>query len=157
MTNFLWNLLLAAVWAFSQGDLSLPNLVVGYLLGFAVLWVGREVFGSSEYCARLPRLIRLLLYFVWELLRANLRVALDVITPRHRMRPGVIAVPLDAKTDGEITLLACMITLTPGTLSLDVSPDRRVMYVHSMYIRDADEEKRAIKQGFERRLLEVLR
>jgi multicomponent Na+:H+ antiporter subunit E len=75
------------------------------------------------------------------------------------MRPGIIAIPLDARTDLEITLLANLITLTPGTLSLDVSADRRVLYVHVMYIDNDDIEavRRSIKDGFERRVLEVLR
>jgi multicomponent Na+:H+ antiporter subunit E len=75
------------------------------------------------------------------------------------MRPGVIAVPLDAKTDAEITLLANLITLTPGTLSLDLSPDRGVLYVHTMYIDQDDVERarRQIKDNLERRVLELLR
>jgi multicomponent Na+:H+ antiporter subunit E len=75
------------------------------------------------------------------------------------MRPGVVAIPLDVQTDAEITLLANLITLTPGTLSLDVSTDRRVLYIHVMYIDNDDVEavRRKIKEGFERRVLEVLR
>jgi multicomponent Na+:H+ antiporter subunit E len=75
------------------------------------------------------------------------------------MRPGIIAIPLDARTDLEITLLANLITLTPGTLSLDVSADRRVLYIHVMYIDNDDIEavRRNIKDGFERRVLEGLR
>ena len=96
-------------------------------------------------------------FFLWQLLLSNLRVAYDVITPRLHMRPGIIAVPLDAKTDQEITLLANLITLTPGTLSLDVSEDRRVLYVHAMFVDSPDEVRDSIKNGFERRLLELIR
>lgn len=101
--------------------------------------------------------IELTLFFLWELILANLRVAHDVLTPKHYKRPGVVAIPLDARTNAEITLLACLITLTPGTLSLEVSQDRRVLYVHDMFIDDPDEVRRSIKAGFERRLLEVMR
>ena len=97
------------------------------------------------------------LFFVWELILANLRVAHDVITPRHYMRPGILAVPLDAQTDLEITMLSNLITLTPGTLSLDISIDRRVLYIHAMYIDDVDEVRQKIKEGYERIILEVLR
>jgi multicomponent Na+:H+ antiporter subunit E len=98
-------------------------------------------------------------FYVWQLILSNLRVAYDVVTPTHYMRPGVIAVPLDAKTDAEITLLANLITLTPGTLSLDLSPDRGVLYVHTMYIDQDDVERarRQIKDNLERRVLELLR
>jgi multicomponent Na+:H+ antiporter subunit E len=100
--------------------------------------------------------VRLAGFFLWELVRANLRVALDVATPRFQMRPGVIRVPLDVKGDGEILLLAALINLTPGSVALDVSDDRKVMYVHVMYIRTPDEARAEIKDGFERRVLQLL-
>jgi multicomponent Na+:H+ antiporter subunit E len=106
---------------------------------------------------RLIRSVELLGFFVQEMVIANLRVAHDVLTPTHYMRPGILAVPLEAKTDAEISLLANMISLTPGSLSMDVSADRQVLYVHFMYLHDADETIRTIKSGFERRVLEVLR
>jgi multicomponent Na+:H+ antiporter subunit E len=73
------------------------------------------------------------------------------------MRPGVIAIPLAAKTDLEITLLANLVSLTPGTLSLDVSDDKSVLYIHAMFVDDPDELRHEIKAGFERRVIEVLR
>ncbi len=108
---------------------------------------------------KIGRIIELVLFFLWELMVANLRVAWDVVTPnqnRHK-RPGVIAVPLDVQGDYAITLLACLITLTPGTLSLDVSKDRRVLYIHEMFIQDPDEVRRGIKEGFERRVIGVFK
>ena len=73
--------------------------------------------------------------------------------------PGVVAIPLDARTDAEITLLANLITLTPGSVTLDLSEDRRVLYIHAMYIDGGDVEayRRAVKDGLERRVLELLR
>jgi multicomponent Na+:H+ antiporter subunit E len=106
--------------------------------------------------SRLPRMIGLLFFFLWEVLLANLEVAYDVLTPRHRMRSGVVAVPLDAQTDPEITLLANLITLTPGTLALDVSADKRVLYVHAMYIDDIESIKRDLKNNYERRIMRVM-
>jgi multicomponent Na+:H+ antiporter subunit E len=73
--------------------------------------------------------------------------------------PGVVAIPLDARTDAEIALLANLITLTPGSVTLDVSEDRSVLYVHAMYIDGGDVEayRRSVKEGLERRVLELLR
>jgi multicomponent Na+:H+ antiporter subunit E len=99
----------------------------------------------------------LFFYFLWELVVSNVRVAIEVLSPRYRMRPGVVGVRLDARTDLEITLLANLITLTPGTMSVDISEDRRVLYVHALYVDDRDAFERSIKDGFERRVLEVLR
>jgi multicomponent Na+:H+ antiporter subunit E len=154
---FLSNVFLAAVWAFAIGEVTPANLLIGFVLSYAILWLGRDVLHSGKYVAWIPRFVEFLLYFLWELLLANLRVAYDVLTPTFYMRPGIIAVPLDARTDEEIMLLACVISLTPGTLSLDVSEDRQHLFVHAMYIRDPDVEKKRIKQGFERRLLELMR
>jgi len=94
----------------------------------------------------------LLAYFVWELVLANLKVARDVLMPVKRLRPGIVAVPLDLKTDWQITLLSILITLTPGTLSLDVSTDRRVLFIHAMHVTDPEALRREIKSGFERRI-----
>lgn len=161
MNLFLWNLVLALVWAIAVGQFSLANVTVGFLLGYVVLWFARRGLGvgSSRYFLRVPQVLRLAGLYLGELFLANLRVAYDVATPKHHMRPGVIAIPLDATTDLEITMLANLITLTPGTLSLDLSPDRRVLYIHAMYIDSGDIEalRRRIKQSLERRVLEVLR
>jgi multicomponent Na+:H+ antiporter subunit E len=158
MSAFLWNILLALVWAAATGDFSLVNLTAGFGIGYVILLFVRRDTGAEGYVARVPRAAAFAAFYVWSLFLANLRVAYDVVTPRHYMRPGVIAVPLDAETDTEITLLANLITLTPGSLSLDLSADRKTLYVHVMYI-DVDEEttRRQIKHDLERRVLRVLR
>jgi multicomponent Na+:H+ antiporter subunit E len=102
-------------------------------------------------------LIALILFYLWEMFLSNLRVAYYVLSPLDKMRPGVVAVPLDAKTDLEIMLFANFITMTPGTLSLDVSEDRRMLYVHAIYVDDAKQLKKKLKTGFEKRILEILR
>ncbi len=157
MSGAAWNLGLALAWVGMTGHISASNLVVGFALGYFVLLVLQGPRAMRTQMRRLLRAVELLAVFVWELILANLRVAWDVVTPTHLMRPGVIAVPLDAETDLEILMLANMVSLTPGTLSLDVSDDRRVLYIHAMYLHDRDRFRRSIKNGFERRLLEVLR
>jgi len=92
---------------------------------------------------------------LYELVKANLQVAYEVITPNLNMTPGIVAVPLDISSDFQITMLANLITLTPGTLSLDVSEDKKVLYVHSMYIKDREEFIKGIKTGFEKRIIEI--
>ncbi len=157
MNGFLLNLILAFVWAALTGEFALRNLVAGFVLGFVILFVTRRVVGVPRYGHRTLNVIRLVGFFVWELIKANLRVAYDVLTPGLQIRPGVVAIPLDVRTDAEITLLANLITLTPGTLSLDVSADRSVLYIHAMYIDDPKAVRLRIKRGFERRVIEVLR
>lgn len=157
MNLYLWNIFLALVWAFGVGEITLGNLVVGFGLGYLILWISQPVVGPSPYFGRVRRLFGFVVFFFWELMLANLRVAHDVLTLKHHMRPGVMAIPLDAETDNEITLLANFISLTPGSLSLDVSKDRKYLYIHSMFIDDLEQERQQIKDGFERKLLKVLR
>jgi multicomponent Na+:H+ antiporter subunit E len=115
------------------------------------------VVGRSSYFLKSVLLMRFAGFYTLEVVRSNLRVAIDVVTPVSRAQPGVVAVPLDATTDAEITLLANLITMTPGSLSVDVSDDRSVIYVHSMFIGDPDAFRKSIKDDFERRVLELLR
>lgn len=158
MSLFMWNILLAIAWTFATGQLTASNIVIGLGLGYCVLWFTQRPGEADAYFHRVIQVIRFSLFYLLQLVKSNVRVAYDVMTLKHYMRPGVIAVPLSAETDAEITLLANLITLTPGTLALDLSDDRKTLYVHMMYIdADADEARREIKEGLERRVLELLR
>lgn len=154
---FLANLILAIAWAALTGSFTPGNVLVGFVFAFIALTTLQPDLGQSGYFRKVPRVLSFALFYLQELLLANLRVAYTVIMPRPRMRPGVVGVPLDARTDAEITLLANLITLTPGTLSLDVSPDRSVLYIHALDVADAESFRAEIKDGLERRVLEVLR
>jgi multicomponent Na+:H+ antiporter subunit E len=99
----------------------------------------------------------LLGFFLKELVLSNLRVLWDVVTPGHISRPGIVGVPLSAESELEILLVANLISLTPGTLSVDLSDDRRTLYVHVMFLDDPDRFRQSIKEGLEQRILEVTR
>lgn len=157
MSMFLLNLTLAMIWVAMTGDTSSTALLFGFLLGFAILGMLQPILPSSGYFRRTKQFILFLGYFLKEIAISSLRVAYDVITPKHISHPGVIGIPMDAETDFEITLLANLITLTPGTLSLDVSEDRKILYIHVMFLDDADTLRREIKNNLERRILELVR
>ena len=158
MSFFLWNILLAVNWALLTGHFTLENLVSGYVLGFVLLWILRRTFSGTGYFLKVRKALGFFIAFLWELFRANLSVARTVLfEPRDRINPAFLAIPLEAKTDAEIALLANLITLTPGTLSLDVSEDRRMLYIHTLDVEDVDALRVEIKRNLERRLLEVTR
>lgn len=151
------NIIFTLVWAGLLGEISTATLVSGFIVSYGLLyWITRGRPGHDAYFGRVPRLVRFAFYYMWEMFKSNAIIAYDVLTPTHHMKPGVIGIPLDARTDLEITVLANLITMTPGTLSLDVSPDRRTLYVHAMYINDSEELRRDIKENLERRVLELL-
>jgi multicomponent Na+:H+ antiporter subunit E len=156
-TRFLSNLLLSFIWIALTGNFTMESFIFGFLLSYILMWLITTSRRDDKYFTRGPKIIAFFFFFIYELVKANLQVAYDVMTPRYYMKPGIIRIPLSAKTDLEITLLANLITLTPGTLSLDVSDDKKVLYVHSMYVSDKDSFIASIKNGFERRLLEILR
>ena len=157
MREFGFNLALALLWAAVMGSIDPANLVTGFVFAYLVLWLVRPALGETSYFRKAPQALGFALFFVKELVLSNVRVALDVVTPGSRRRPAIVAVPLDVTSDEEITMLANVVTLTPGTLSLDVSPDRRTLYVHGMFVDDPEAFRRDIKDGFERRVRELLR
>ncbi len=102
-------------------------------------------------------LLTFVLFYLWELLLSNIRVAIDVMTPRHLMKPGVLAIPLGELDDIELTTLANLLTMTPGTISLDISRDRRTLFIHVMYLDDAAAIKDEIIEVYERKVKEIFR
>ena len=157
MNLFLFNVLLAVGFMIVLESFSLQGLAAGFAVGYGALWLTRPLYPQSAYFRRVLNILRLLVFFVKALLVSNIRVLWDVITPSHISRPGIIGLPLDARTDMEIMLVANLISLTPGTLSIDLSEDRRYLYVHVMFLDDVAESRRELKQGLEQRVLEVLR
>lgn len=155
--KFLINIILTIIWVFLTGSFEAVNFIFGFAVNFFILWIISSKDGDDKYFKLIPKLISFFFFFLWEVIVANIQVAYEVMTIKHNMKPGIVKVPLDAKTNLEITLLANLITLTPGTLSLDVSDDRKVLYIHAMYVHDREEFIKGIKNGFERRLLEILR
>lgn len=155
--SFLLNIFLALVWTFLQGELKGSNFAAGLVLGYVVIAISQQVIGSGSYVQRVGRLVTFVLYVIWEIFVASLALARLVIQPRLRLRPAIVAVPLDVETDLEITTLSNLLTLSPGTMTLDVSTDRQTLYVHAIDIEEPEAFRREFKEGLERRVLEVMR
>ena len=149
----LGSILLALAWAALQGEITLAHLLAGYLFGYVILAVlARGGVLPSTLTSRTARAAGLAGFFAWELILANVRVAADVLRPRTSIQPAVLAIPLDVTTDGEILLLSMLINITPGSVTIDLSEDRRTLYVHVMHMTSAEASRREIKEGFERRV-----
>ena len=148
----LFTILLALAWAALQGEITLTNLLVGYAVGYGLLaLLARGGVMPSKLVARTVHALGLAAFFAWELLVANLTVAADVLR-RNRIQPAVVGIPLDVTSDREILLLSMLINITPGSVTIDLSDDRRTLYVHVMHMTSPEETRRAIKDGFERRV-----
>jgi multicomponent Na+:H+ antiporter subunit E len=149
--------ILALVWAGISGNFSGLNLVFGGLIGGVAVLVLREAISGPRSIRRIRRILSLALLFLYELVVSAVRVAIVVLRPdlSRAVRPAIVAVPLTVKSDAEITLLANMITLTPGTLSVDVSADKSVLFVHALHMNDRDAMVADIANGFEKKVREV--
>lgn len=157
MTFVLLVIVLALSWAAISGSFTLLNLLLGGAIGAAAALVLRNRLDSPNIVRRLVRILGLAWLLLYELVLSAWRVAVLVASPnmKAKLKPAIFAYPLTVTTDQQITLLANLITLTPGTLSVDVSEDRSVLYVHALDIGDKDETIRSIKDGFERKVIEV--
>ena len=152
------NMLLAIAWAALQGEFSLSNLVIGYLIGYVLLAaLARGGVLPSAYSSKVRAVVALAGFLFVAFIRANVRMAADVLRFRPVLTPGIVAIPLEARDDYEILLLATLINLTPGTIAVDVSSDRSTLYLHVMHLSDPDAIREEIKTSFERRVLDILR
>lgn len=148
---------LALVWAAITGSFSGLNLLFGGLIGgLAVLLLRGSLRQGGEW-RRIGQIAGLCVLFIYELMVSAFRVAWVVIQPdiKAAIRPAVIAVPLKVKSDAEIALLANLITLTPGTLSVDVSEDRSTLFVHALSFSTREALIADIANGFEARIAEI--
>lgn len=157
MNLFLLNIALSVAWAAVNGSFSPVVLGAGFVLGYLVLLVARPVLGPSAYYSGLWRALSFALFYLWELVLSSVRVAIDVLNPRLDLRPAVVRIPLQVRTNAEVTMLANLISLTPGTLSLEVSADNRFLYVHAMDVENPDDLRRELHDALESRVLGLTR
>lgn len=157
MTLIVIAIVFTVLWGAVTGAFTLLNLAFGFLLSVFALYLVREDLTPQQIRIRPLKLLRLALLFFKELALSAWTVARIVLTPNAKLTRGILAFPLTVTRDFEITLLANLITLTPGTLSVDVSDDRRFLYVHAIDVSDPDMTIRSIAEGFEARILEAFR
>jgi multisubunit Na+/H+ antiporter MnhE subunit len=147
---------LAVAWMVLQERFTFADFIVGYVLAAMVVYMCRNFWADRIWVKQPLGALRLALVFMREIAMANLQVAAIVLRPRMRVQPVFIKLPLKLRDDFKITALANMITLTPGTLTVDVAEDRSALYVHCLSAADADAVRRQIKESFEKPLEKVV-
>ena len=157
MKPILLVVVLALGWAGITGNFNILNLLLGAGMGVLAALLLRQSLSGPIPLRRLRRIVSLTLLFLYELGVSAIKVAKIVLTPNLKsvLNPAIVAVPLSVTSDAEIAFLANLITLTPGTLSVDVSDDRRTLYVHVLALSSRDELIAEIANGFERKVKEV--
>lgn len=149
-------LLLAVVWVLLQNEFSAGMAVFGLILGViipratALWWPDRPV------GFRLGKMLSYICLVVWDIVVANVQVAVIILTRRNKnMQSAWIIVPLDLRQPEAITVLAGTITLTPGTVTADLSNTGRHLLVHALHAPDPDAVRDEIKSRYEARLMEI--
>jgi multicomponent Na+:H+ antiporter subunit E len=130
------NLFLAVVWCLLTASFSSWNFVAGMLVGSAVVNTYSSVTGQRSYYKRVWGLFAFACYFIRILIKANFQIAWEILTPAHNQSPRILRYPVDGLSDVEKTTLSNAISLTPGTLTVDISPDGKWIYLHCMYAKD---------------------
>jgi len=152
----LLTLALTLLWIFLVNEVGPGNLLLGLLLGVLIPRLTAGFWPERPRLRRPLLLARFLALVLADILVANVQVARLVLGPMQRLRPAFIEVPLDLRGDLAITLLANTVSLTPGSVSADISADRRTLLVHVLDTRDPDALVAEIKHRYEAPLREIL-
>ena len=149
-------LLLTVVWTLLQNNVSAGMVVFGLILGILIPRATAVWWPDRPHGIRLGKMIVYMLIVMWDILVANVQVAWIVLTrPNSKLRPAWVIVPLDLREPEAISILAGTITLTPGTVSADLSNQGHSLLVHALDTDDPDAVRDQIKERYERRLKEI--
>ncbi len=151
------NLIIAIMWMFLSETYTASSFIAGYMLGILLLLVFNRFIPDAFYLRRVYKIIYLIFLFIRELISSNFDIVKLVYKPKLEFEPGIFAMPTELKSNWEITLLANLISLTPGTLSVAISGDNTHIYIHAMHIDDIEDEIHSIKNTFEKAISEVTR
>ncbi|AHK00778.1 Na+/H+ antiporter subunit E [Rhizobium rhizogenes] len=156
MSRYILLLLFVGVWLAVSGSVTPANILFGLIVSALALGLIRhQIPKDGRHRLRPVCVLSLLMLFFKELALSAWKVAVMVTRPKLDVQPGIFAYPLRLTTDFEITLLANLITLTPGTLSVDVSEDKTTLYVHAIDCSNIEAAKNDIRNGFEKKIMEA--
>lgn len=149
-------LLLIVVWQMLVNTVTLGNLVLGLILALVIPFLTAPYWPNRPRLRNLPGIIGYVLIVIWDIILANIEVARIILFKRNEdIHPKWVTIPMDLRTPEAITVLAGTITMTPGTISADVSACGRSLLVHCLHTDDPDGVRDQIKDRYERRLMEI--
>jgi len=151
------NLTIASLWMFLQDEWSVLSFTGGYFVGLFVVFCMRRFFPTSFYLKKIFSIIKLFLVFLYESIVSSFYVISQVVKPKIDVTPGIFKLDTDLESDLEVTLLALLITLTPGSVVVEVTPDNKVFYVHGLNLPESIDAVLQSKVNFEKAIKEVTR
>lgn len=142
LAHFIW---LVVLWLALWGEISVANVAGGVLVAAAVIGVF-HTHRSGELVVRPVRVAHFTVYFLYKLVESSIVVIREIVTRENRLRRGIVAVPLTGCSDAVVTIIANSISLTPGTLTLEVRREPLTLFVHVLHLNDVDEVRRDIHE-----------
>lgn len=149
------SLALLVVWLLLNNTLAPGHIVLGSILALVIPWITTSLQKPQARLDKPLLAVRYLLVLIADIIKSNIEVAFLVLGPSHRITPGFIAIPLDMTAELPVTLLASSISLTPGTVSVELSEDRGWLYVHVLNLADEAKLIETIKQRYEKPMKEI--
>ncbi len=155
--QFLLNIFIAILWVLLKDEdvVTFQTLLTGFIIGSFIIWLMRRFFGRSFYLQRVISIIKLLLIFLEEMFYSSIVVIKHILSPKLDLKPGIFSYKTPLKKDWEVTVLSILLTLTPGSVVMEVNETGDVIYIHAMDLtRYKDDLKRSLKR-FEKAIMEV--
>lgn len=157
--QFILNLFIATLWLLLQDEITpqFSTFLMGFIVGIGILYAMHRFYGTQFYLRRVFSIIKLLWLFNWELLLSSYNVLKQITTPKLNITPGIFTYKTKLNGDWEITALALLLTLTPGSVVMEVSEEGDMFYIHAM---DIEQSKDAVIRSigkFEEAIMEVTR
>jgi multicomponent Na+:H+ antiporter subunit E len=140
------NLILSIIWTFLTGSFTVANFLFGLLVGYFVLWLGRPYLDTRFYLASVSGTFTFLGQYLRAIVLANIQLARDLLRPEMPFVSGIIEFKTEGLNRAEVAVLANMISLTPGTLSMDTDASGTIIYIHSVYAADPEELRRSTQE-----------
>lgn len=154
-TLLLGNILLALLWILATGTLTQENFLFGFIISFVILWLITPDRSRNSYFTLVPKWISFLFFIIWQIIKSNIETLVSSWYSKSRLSPAILKIPLEVKTDAQITFFSHLLNITPGTLVIDISDDKKAMFVHVVHCEDKVKFVDDLKRVFEKRVLDL--
>lgn len=148
---FLWMLLM------DEDELNFTTFLAGFLVGIGIIFFMHRFFGTQFYLRRLYSIVKLIFIFASELTQSSIIVLKQILSPKLNIEPGIFKYETVLKSDVEVTMLSMLLTLTPGSVVMEVAPEGTTLYIHAMDVKQSKASLISQLKNFEKAIMEVTR
>ncbi|HLR70736.1 MAG TPA: Na+/H+ antiporter subunit E [Pseudogracilibacillus sp.] len=157
--QFLLNLFITLLWVLLKDEevLRIQTIITGFIIGSFIVFLMRRFFGQDFYLRRVVSMIKLILIFISEIIQSSVVVIKHILSPKINIEPGIFTYKTILRGDWEVTTLALLLTLTPGSVVMEVNEEGNVFYIHAMDIKRYKGDLERSLKVFEKAIMEVTR